>query len=284
MVLSTGIIFGILTMFSWGISDFLAKNLVEKIGAFRAFIYSYIIGVIPLVIWSFFYPQDIALTKVFVIVLLLGAFLNFLGYLFLYKGLSIEKVSVLSPIVACNPVIIILLSFIFLNEILNLSQGAGIALLVIGLILTTIQSTKFKIHNKKGVLYGFLTMLSWGIAIFILGFLVKESSWLFPVLMFRALTWFYGFVFFNLREVPLKIPKKTAIITLIVFVGLLDMLGTIFYGLGSSKDLISVVGPIAALYPAVTLVLARLFIKERLIPVQKIGVIIILAGLVIISL
>ena len=70
---------------------------------------------------------------------------------------------------------------------------------------------------------------------------------------------------------------------MLILIGILDMAGVVFYAFGASTELISIVGPISALYPAVTLILARLFIKEKLILIQKIGIISILFGLFLIS-
>lgn len=284
MALSIGIIFGLLAMLSLGISDFLAKGLVERIGAFRTFLYQYLFGTLVALVFFLIYPVDLSLSTLLIVVLVLGGLLNALGYVFFYKGMAIEKLSILSPIVACNPIVVILLSFVILREVLSLNQGLGVVLLVVGLILVSIHTTKFKITDKSGVFYGFLTMLSWGIALFVLGYLIKESYWFPAVVMFRIMTWFTGFIIFNFRNVPLDFPKKGGTILLILIVGLLDVMGVLSFGFGVSKGLVSVVGPISALYPAVTLVLARVFIKEKLLSVQKIGVLVILIGLVVVSL
>jgi drug/metabolite transporter (DMT)-like permease len=91
MTFTIGILLGIFAMFSWGIADFFVKNAVDKIGAHRTFIYSYLFGIIPLLIYFFLYPTYPLFTKLLIFIFLFGTLFNFLGYLFFYRGLEIEN-------------------------------------------------------------------------------------------------------------------------------------------------------------------------------------------------
>ena len=71
---------------------------------------------------------------------------------------------------------------------------------------------------------------------------------------------------------------------MIALAGLLDLLGFVAFNFGISTAYLSIVGPVAATYPAVTVVLAYFFLKEKIVGNQKVGVIAILAGLALISL
>lgn len=284
MALNFGILFGVLAMLSWGVSDFLAKKIIEKIGPYKTLLYALLFALIPFIFFFLFglFPKVSPLSMNIVILFLLGGFVNFTGYLFFYKGLEVEKVSILSPIVACNPLVVIFLSMLFLKEFLSLNQGVGIALAILGLILTTLPA-KLKKINHRGVILGLLTMISWGIMLFLLGYLVKATHWLLAALIFKSLTWVYSPLILKLKGVSFKI-KETHLLYLLILVGILDVSGTLSYNLGASTELISVVGPIAALYPAVTLILARIFIKENLLLIQKLGIVSILIGLLLLSL
>lgn len=56
------------------------------------------------------------------------------------------------------------------------------------------------------------------------------------------------------------------------------------YNLGVTTAFVSIVSPIAATFPAVTIVLAYIFLKERVVNSQKVGIVAVLAGLILISL
>jgi len=74
------------------------------------------------------------------------------------------------------------------------------------------------------------------------------------------------------------------VLLLIVSAGLLDFLGFITFNLSMATDYVAVVSPIAATAPAVTIALAYFILKEKAVTNQKIGIIAILTGLILISL
>jgi len=63
-----------------------------------------------------------------------------------------------------------------------------------------------------------------------------------------------------------------------------DLIGIGLYGVASSRSLIAVVAVLASLYPVVTALLARFVQKERLLPVQIVGVLGALAGVALLTL
>lgn len=281
MALTLGIIFGLLAMLGWGIADFFAKKAVNKVGPYRTFFYSHSISFILVLIYFIFFPNTTNLTLLIIFLFLIETFFNAIGFLCFYKGIKIEKLSIISPIVACNPIIVVILSFIFLNEILNLNQYFGIGLMIIGLIFVSIQG-KFKVENKKGVYMALLAMLGWGVATFMFGYLVKQSNWVAAIFLARLFTWLWGFLFFKLKKVSLSFPK--IVFNYILLMALLELVGIFSFSFGVVGEKVSIIGPIAALYPAVTLIMARIFLKEKLILYQKIGAIGILIGLILVSL
>jgi drug/metabolite transporter (DMT)-like permease len=70
---------------------------------------------------------------------------------------------------------------------------------------------------------------------------------------------------------------------LLVAVGLFDTAANLLYGASARHGLISVVSVLGSLYPVVLVVLARLFLKERISPPQLAGVAAALAGVALIS-
>jgi drug/metabolite transporter (DMT)-like permease len=66
----------------------------------------------------------------------------------------------------------------------------------------------------------------------------------------------------------------------LLLIGVLDFSATAFFALATEQGLLSVVSVVGSLYPAVTVVLARLVLHERLSRVQNAGVLITLSGVV----
>jgi drug/metabolite transporter (DMT)-like permease len=66
-------------------------------------------------------------------------------------------------------------------------------------------------------------------------------------------------------------------------VGLLDLGANGLYALATTHGLLSVVSVLGSLYPAVTVVLARFVLAERIARMQEVGVVLALAGVIAIS-
>ena len=69
----------------------------------------------------------------------------------------------------------------------------------------------------------------------------------------------------------------------LLLIGVLDFSATAFFALATEQGLLSVVSVVGSLYPAVTVVLARIVLAERVARSQEVGVVLTLAGVVAIS-
>jgi drug/metabolite transporter (DMT)-like permease len=69
----------------------------------------------------------------------------------------------------------------------------------------------------------------------------------------------------------------------LLLIGTIDFAATAFFALATEQGLLSIVSVVGSLYPAVTVVLARIVLSERVSRSQEIGVVATLAGVVAIS-
>lgn len=79
------------------------------------------------------------------------------------------------------------------------------------------------------------------------------------------------------------LPRDGASLAALGVIGLLDLGANGLYALATQEGLLSVVAVLGSLYPAVTVVLARFVLAERVSRVQGVGVVLALAGVVAIS-
>ena len=75
-------------------------------------------------------------------------------------------------------------------------------------------------------------------------------------------------------------PRQFPVLALI---GVGDMLGNFFYAASSTSGLVSVTSVLASLFPIVTVVLARLVLREQVARSQEAGIVLTLAGVALIS-
>jgi drug/metabolite transporter (DMT)-like permease len=107
-------------------------------------------------------------------------------------------------------------------------------------------------------------------------------DWLWPSLIFRAtsVTLVWSSLLVTRRRPRAVRPHLIPL----VLIGVLDTGGnTLFAAASSLHGLLSVVSVLASLYPAVTVLLARLLLRERVERTQNLGVLVTLAGVVLIS-
>jgi len=284
MALSAGIIFGILAMFAWGFTDFFAKLVVSRFNVYKSFFYSFFLGTSLVVLIFLIYPLGLKFSFSILFIGIIIGFSNLLGQLSFYKGMAMEKLSVMSPLAASFPIITIFLSISILGESLLLNQWLGVIVSISGLFLVSIDIKTFKLRNNRGIVLGLFAMLSWGVTVFATGLLVIRTNWLYAAVVFRVITMIFAFLYFKIRKFDLSIGKvDNKILLILSLIGISEIAGTLFFNLGVTSEAISLVTPIAALYPAIALILGIIFLKERLLKIQKIGIIGILAGLVLIS-
>ena len=71
---------------------------------------------------------------------------------------------------------------------------------------------------------------------------------------------------------------KTKHLWLLIVVGAFDILANVTFSVASQSDLLSLVSVLSSLYPVVTVVMAWIFLKERLIAIQYVGIVVALIG------
>ncbi len=84
-------------------------------------------------------------------------------------------------------------------------------------------------------------------------------------------------------QLRMRLEKDARGITYGILNGVLSGIGLLAYYAAASRGKVSVVGPVTSLYPLLTVVLAFIFLRERLNRVQLIGVVLSLVAIAIFS-
>jgi drug/metabolite transporter (DMT)-like permease len=79
------------------------------------------------------------------------------------------------------------------------------------------------------------------------------------------------------------VPRRAAELAPIAALGVVDLSANALFALATESGLLSLVSVVGSLYPAFTVLLARLMLGERVTPLQDAGIVVILAGVVAIS-
>ncbi len=136
---------------------------------------------------------------------------------------------------------------------------------------------------KDWLLYSIVALMAWGVWGFLpkvaLGYLDPAAAFVFEALG-GALAGLFVMLIFR----PQLVGAPIMGIIPAFFTGVLGYLGLIFFMYAVRQgEKLSIIAPITALYPAVTIALAMIFLKERLNFVQVTGILLALISIFLIS-
>jgi drug/metabolite transporter (DMT)-like permease len=209
----------------------------------------------------------------------LAAFVGMAGLACLYRGLAVGAMSIVAPIAATAPVVPVVAAAA-LGELPGTGQAAGIALAVAGVALLSLHRSGPAQNLAASVTFGLLTAAGFG------GFLVamdaaSEGGVQWALLLART-TSVAAFVAVYLARRPALAVGRSDVPVLLL-IGVLIVAADAMFAVASTEGLLSVVAVLSSLYPVVTMALARIYLQERLVRIQKLGVVGTLSGAVVIS-
>ncbi len=286
-MLSVGIISGLIAMLCWGIGDFLLAVTVRKIGQLKAMFWGNIIGVVPILLIVIYFFNQLFITINEFLILLGGGAIMLVATLSFYKAYEIGEVSVVTPIATSASLVTVLLAVLLLGEQLTFLNIISIIIISIGIVLVSTDFRKLKhMHTVKGVKEAVITMILWGVHIFIIKILSGTMNLVnisvFSFLVINSYLMLYPLV----KKVPIKLKelKKDRIYLIFIANSFLFLIAWVAFNYGIKHDLVSLVAPVSSLSPAITVILALIFYKEKLVLNQKLGILTVLIGLFLISL
>jgi len=290
--LSLAIILGLTGALCWGGADFAARFASRRVGAYRTLFFMQFFGFIALSVYLKFragFFEGIAPGWHPWALAALAGVINMIASLSLYYSFQIGVMSLVAPVSSAYPALTVALA-VASGERITVLRGVGLAVTLVGVILaaTTFtpsadDSAKESAHLTKGVGWAILAALGFGVLFWFLGFYVVPavgpaiSVWMIRLTCFSVLA---------VAAVParqsLKLPTGS-VWWLLAAVGFLDTAAFVANNAGLQTGQVSVVSVLASLYGAVTVLLAWIFLREKLERSQWFGIVLIFAGIVLVS-
>jgi drug/metabolite transporter (DMT)-like permease len=210
----------------------------------------------------------------------LAAVFGTAGLVGFYRGMAAGAISVVVPLAAVAAGIPVIWGLAHGDHVSFLQEIGFVAALGGGL-MASIERGGERARFASGTGWAILALVGFGFY-FIPLHASATHDWLWPSLIFRAtsVTLVWSALLLTRQRATGTRPHLVALAA----IGLLDTGGnTLFAAASSSHGLLSVVSVLASLYPVVTVLLARLVLGERVERTQDIGVLVTLAGVVLIS-
>jgi drug/metabolite transporter (DMT)-like permease len=204
-----------------------------------------------------------------------------------YRGLAIGTMSVVAPISATGAAVPVLVGLAE-GERPGALQVAGMVAALAGVILASRESEPAEelgsAHRQAGrAAVGLALVAALGFGTFFVGVdrasATAEVPWVIVISRSCSLV----LVLIAALLARPELPRDPVSFGALAIVGVLDLGANGLFAIATTKGLLSVVAVLGSLYPAVTVVLARLVLAERVSRLQEVGVALTLAGVIAIS-
>ena len=292
------IFLGLTAAVCWGVADFCARFAARRIGAFRTLLFMQLFGFVAMTVFlesaggisptaSGWRPWELAAV---------AGVLNTIGSLSLYYAFQIGVMSIVAPISSSYPAITVALAF-FSGERLRPLRSVGLGLTIVGVILAatsfaTLNSTNrnsseafpSRARLSRGVSWAIVAAIGFGFMFWFLGFhVVPVTGSAFSVWMIRLSTLTTLALVAAPARQTLKAPGGK-VWWLLLVVGIADTAAFVANNAGLGTGHVSLVSVLASLYSAVTVLLSWIVLRERLERSQWLGIALIFAAIVLVSL
>ena len=271
------IVFGLTSAAFWGAGDFCGGLATKSTQVYRVVISSQIVSLILLLALAVLLHEPLPPAGALFWSGVAGIF-GVIGILALYRALAEGQMGIAAPVSAVVAATVPVIAGAFIEGLPGLPQliGFGLAFAAVWLVSRTSHA---KVQwNDLGL--PFLAGVSFGIFFVIIGSVGEAAVW-WPLVAarFSSLGLLLGLTL--LTHQPRLVGRSQ--LGLIVIIGVMEVGGNACYILARQSGRLDVAAVLASLYPAMTVLLARLVLKERLGRAQSIGVAAALAAIVLIS-
>ena len=271
----------ILVPIIWAFADFLSKILINWCGSKQAVLLVQISStLLTILLVLFIKPPFPELSSTFLISIISSSVLSALAWIFFFKGLE-GRLSITEPIAYTWPLTTIVLSLIFYSERLSLLDLLGMALALVGLVVLSLPKEG---RLEGDVKYGLLTMICWGLSMFLMKPAILCGGPYYTVLFSRfiQLGLIAPFVLISSKETrTTRLGLKLSM--LVAVIGATNAVSFVLYNWIVSRLGAALPAAISSVSPAIVVLLSYFFLKERLTRKQIWGVVGAIAGLILLS-
>jgi uncharacterized membrane protein len=284
------VIYGLLAAIGWGTTDFLGAVSGRRMGALPALAVSQLVGVIGATALFVVRGGGLGALRGLGWFLVANGLIAMVAYAVHYHALELGPVGVVSPVGAGYAVVGFALAVLALGEYPGPAAIAG-GLITIGgvfLVSANLPLLRAGLHERPpGLWWAVGSAVGFGVAGFILGVIAKDSNdWVATLFTTRLVL--------VLAYIPLLAARrrtfhKVAGATAIAYVaaaaaGAFDLMGVASYSAGATRGYLSVVLAASAIFPAIAVALSVVFLKERLVFNQYLGIAVVIGGLLLLAL
>lgn len=270
-------IFALSAAVVWGSGDFASGLVARRVGPFHALLLSYAIGLLGLTLLAFATAEPLSGQGDLGWGVLAGLF-GMAGFFFMLRGFTVGRMgvvaSVSSLLASAIPVLVAAVTIGLPRPI----QLAGFLAAFIAIWLLS-----YRDENRQrpaGIGLAVLGGLGFG-AFFTVMDQISSSALFWPLVASRLVACLLMAGFALASRKPLIPPSAPT--RLLLVAGLFDVFGNLFFLLAVKSGRLDLAAVLVSLYPAVTVLLALVIVKERMTRLQVLGVFLALLAIALIT-
>ena len=274
------IFYGIASALTWGAGDFMGGLASRRTSPYRVLFLGQLAGLVPFMIIALFTLEDMPPLPD-MIWAALSSLLGLAGLVFLYLSLAGGQMTIAAPVSALFAALIPVV-FTFFTE----GFPSPTTLIGIGLAFASV----WLVSQSDGLIFHFspsdlrLPLISgffFGLY-FIALHEATQRAFFWPISGSRLTGVLVLGVIALLARRPAMPPRN--LWGMVILNGLLDVSGNAFYALAARTGRLDVAAVLGALYPASTVLLAWIFLKEKISVIQTVGILFAFAAIVLFTL
>lgn len=259
----------------WGVGDFCGGLASRRTAVLVVLAISQGVGLAGVLVWALVsndgFPGVVPLLPA-----VAGGAAGVLGLAALYRGFAVGAIGIVAPISAAWPIAPLAVDATR-GIVPSTPQWLGIGLVLVGVVALSIEGAAAG-GSRLSAGAGLALLAALGFGGFIIGLDAgadESANW--AVVAARAASVTLAVLVALLTSTSLR-PQSPRALPLIVACGLFDTSANVLVAVASNRIPVGVVAVLGALYPVLTVVLARIVLGERLSRGKRVGGAVALAG------
>ena len=277
------ILYGLGAALSWGAGDFTGGLAARKVGTYRSVFYGEIIGVLVLMIPVILVAEPLPSLKTWLLCMFAGL-LGSIGLLLLYHSMTLGLMSIAAPVSALLAASIPVIVGIFTEgwpQFLTII-GFGFALFAVWMVSQSENRAVNIFAHLSDLKLPLLAGIGFGSYFVFMHMATQDGGVVWPMVASRLGGMSLIFTYMLVTRTSWKIDPTAW--PMIFMNGILDISGNFFFILAGQTGRLDVTAVLSGLFPGATVLLAWIFLRERLTSNQWVGVASALAAIVLMTL
>jgi drug/metabolite transporter (DMT)-like permease len=272
------ILFGLLTAFSYGYADFVGAIAAKKVRALTVTTVAFSFGLILAILFSLFagasYNESVVLYGI------LAGICSAAAISFLYAALALGPISIVSPFTAVLSAIVPVVVDIASGQALGELSLLAIVLILIAVVLVAfVPGQDVRLPTLRATIYSIGAGLGFaGTFVFIDAAPSDSGLGVLVVMRVIGITILFALLAILLFSGKSKVLIEKEVfalstIWLVLLAGFGDVTGNLFFIIATREGALAIAAVLTSLYPVGTILLAKIFLKERIAISQNIGIV-----------